>query len=90
MPEGLDMFQVPDKYGDINTKQAALLHLYLVKEYKRLGLDLNKAIEASGEKIVPGKLSVYECTELLRKADEALLLLVSILDRREKHINKEL
>ena len=46
-----------------------VLHNWLVEEYKSMGLDLVKIIEAAGEKVEEAKLSNYELRELIRRAD---------------------
>jgi hypothetical protein len=50
--------------GDI-----VVLHNWLVEEYRAMGLDLVKIIEAAGEKVEENKLSNYELRELIRRAD---------------------
>ena len=52
-----------------------VLHHYLLEEYKRAGLDLNKMIEATGEQVVPGKLSQFEIKELAFRADEVIMMM---------------
>lgn len=46
-----------------------VLHSWLVDEYKGMGLNLAKIIEAIGETTEPDKLSNYEVKELIRRAD---------------------
>ena len=48
-----------------------VLHNWLADEYKAMGLDLDKIIEAAGEKPEVGKLSNYELRELIRRADDS-------------------
>ena len=63
-----------------------VLHNWLVDEYKAMGLNLEKIIEAMGETVVVGQLSNYEIKELARRAD-ALILQMSVM---KKYIdNKE-
>jgi len=50
--------------GDI-----VVLHNWLVEEYRAMGLDLAKIIEAAGETVEEEKLSNYELRELIRRAD---------------------
>ena len=47
------------EYGIITDKQYALLHFFLVDEYKHYGLNLTEEIQKSGEEVVPGKLSKF-------------------------------
>lgn len=60
-----------------------VLHHWLVEQYRQVGLDLNKIIEATGEKVEPGKLSQFELKELLLRADE-LMLMFSILKKYQQ------
>jgi len=71
-----------DEYGVLTLAQAQILHFYLLDEYKKSGKDLIEEIKNSGEEVVPGKLSNYEISVLIRKADE-LANIVSILEQRK-------
>ena len=58
--------------------EIVVLHNWLVEEYKAMGLDLGKIIEAVGEKIEDNKLSNYEIKELIRRADILLSQMIVI------------
>lgn len=61
-----------------------VLHNWLAEEYKAMGLDLVKVIEAAGEKVEENKLSNYELRELIRRAD----ILISQMAVIKKYANK--
>lgn len=64
-----------------------VLHHWLAEQYARLGLDLNAVIEATGEQVVPGKLSQFELNELIARADELLIMMKVIkeyVDAKDK------
>lgn len=63
-----------------------VLHHYLLEEYKRVGLDLIKLIEATGEEVVPGRLSQFEIKELATRADQ-FLLMTSVMSEYRKASN---
>jgi len=65
---------------DINSAELSdgemyVLHHWLIEQYARVGLDLNKLIEATGEQVVPGKLSQFEIKELANRAEEVVLMM---------------
>ena len=89
MPPSKQLFKDSvDKYGELNDQQAAILHLYLEDSYKKMGFDLKKAIEDSGETYVEGKLSKYELDELIRRADEMIIFLGVLKLRKDALYNK--
>jgi len=63
------------EYGKMTDSQLALLHFYLLDEYKEYGLNLIEEIEKNGETVVPGKLSSYEFKELTKRADKFITAL---------------
>lgn len=76
---------IKDEYGKLNKKQEELLHEYLDTVYKGFGLDLNKILEEKKAEVKPGNvLTDYEMKELLRLADEELLLGGTILERKAR------
>ena len=80
-PKKIDLKSTELVAGDI-----FVLHHYLLEEYKRVGLDLIKLIEATGEEVVPGRLSQFEIKELANRADQ-LLLMISIINEYRKANN---
>ena len=82
-PSGILFNGTEDSFGELNEVQARMLHLYLEDSYKRMGFDLKKAIEDSGEEYVHGKLSQYEVKELIRRADE-MIVFIGVLELRKK------
>jgi hypothetical protein len=80
---------VEDKYGVLNKEQEALLHDYLVRVYKGFGLDLEKVMAEKGAKPVEGTpLTDFEVKELVRLADEYLVLFGTQVERKEKLFRK--
>ncbi len=80
---------VKDEYGILNKEQEALLHDYLVRVYKGFGLDLEKVMAEKGAKPIEGsKLTDYEIKELVRLADEYLLMLAIQVERKTKLFKK--
>ena len=77
-----------DEYGKLTTSQYKMLHFYLIDEFRALGLNLSEEIKKHGETEVPGKLSNFEINELMRRADEIILVLAAIKDRKERLYNK--
>ncbi|MGM9881853.1 MAG: hypothetical protein ACI31S_03305 [Bacilli bacterium] len=77
-----------DEYGKLNTSQYKMLHFYLAEEFKALGLDLSEAIKAAGETETPGTLTNFELKELSRRADEILLIIAAIQDRKQALLTK--
>lgn len=76
---------VKDEYGHLNKEQEKILHDYLLNVYKTYGLDLNKILEEKNEVVKDGNiLTDFEMSELLRLADEQLLLGGIIIDRKNK------
>ena len=69
-PKKIDIKSTELVAGDIY-----VLHHYLLEESKRVGLDLLKLIEASGEEVVPGKLSQFEIKELTARADQLIIMM---------------
>lgn len=69
----------PDKritnQTQISDEEAYVLHNWLMDEYRSMGLNLQKLVEATGEKIEENKLSKYELKELIRRADIMLVQL---------------
>lgn len=80
-PKKIDLKSTELVEGDI-----FVLHHYLLEEYKRVGLDLIKLIEAAGEEVVPGRLSQFEIKELATRADQ-LLVMMSIINEYRKASN---
>lgn len=66
-----------------------VLHHYLLEQYKRVGLDLNKLIEFSGEQVVPGQLSKFEIKELACRADEVIVMTSIVKKYVEAKNNKQ-
>lgn len=88
-PESSEFFSTSnDKYGTLNGEQALLLHFYLNDEYEKMGLKLSDCVKKSGEEVVPGKLSNYELNELIRRADDMIIFLDTIMDRKRRLYNK--
>lgn len=88
-PESSIMFsKSEDKYGTLNEEQSLLLHFYLSEEYEKMGVSLSDCIKKSGEEVVPGKLSNYELRELVRRADDMILFLDTMMDRKKRLYNK--
>lgn len=88
-PESSEFFpNSTDVYGTINGEQALLLHFYLNDEYEKMGLKLSDCIKKTGEEVVPGKLSQYEINELVRRADDIIIFLDTIMDRKKRMYNK--
>lgn len=69
-PKKIDIDNTQLVEGDI-----FVLHHWLMEEFARVGLDLNKLIEASGEQVIPGKLSQFETKELSIRAEEVVLMM---------------
>ena len=57
----------------ISGEENLILHNWLAEEYKKMGLNLEQAILASGESYDGKRLSQYEINELVRRADDLLL-----------------
>ena len=78
-----------DEYGVLNEKQVDLLHDYLARQYKGYGLDLDKIIAEKGEKPLQGsKITDFELKELIRLADEVIVLLGAIESRKQRLLKK--
>lgn len=76
---------VKDEYGHLNKEQEKVLHDYLLNVYKTYGLDLNKILEEKNEVVKDGNiLTDFEMSELLRLADEQLLLCGIIMERKSR------
>ena len=69
--------------AELNAGDVLCLHHYLVDQYDRVGLDLNKMIEATGEQVVPGKLASLEIKELVARADEFLAMMTIVKQYKE-------
>jgi len=65
-----------------------VLHHWLMDEYHRVGLDLMKIIESTGEKVVPGKLSQFELKELFARADQMIVMMSVFKNYEEAKRNK--
>ena len=81
-PKKIDLKSTELVEGDI-----FVLHHYLLEEYKRVGLDLIKLIEAAGEEVVPGRLSQFEIKELANRADQLIVMMTVINDYRKANNN---
>lgn len=81
-PKKIDLKSTELVAGDI-----FVLHHYLLEEYKRVGLDLIKLIEATGEEVVPGKLSQFEIKELATRADQLTVMMAVINEYRKASNN---
>ena len=79
-----EQFKIEDKFGTLNGAQAAALHFYLAEKYKVMGSDLNAMIEKNGEKVEKGKLSNYEWEQLVVVADEYIMFIATMEERKEK------
>ena len=82
-PKKIDINSVELVEGEI-----FVLHHYLLESYSRVGLDLNKLIEATGEQVVPGRLSQLEIKELSSRADEVVLMM-SVIKEYVEAKNKQ-
>lgn len=89
LPPSKIIFKNEDKYGEINNEQAQLLHFYLEEEYKKMGMDLNFCIKKSGEEYVKGELSKYELNELMSRADDMIIFLGVLTQRKEAAKNNK-
>ena len=80
---------IEDRYGILNPKQEELLHDFLADVYKSFGLDLNKVLEEKNAKVTPGNvLTDFEMKELLRMADQQIVLTGTIVRRKERLLPK--
>lgn len=79
-----------DEYGRLNHKQEELLHDYLKLEYRTFGLDLDKRLQEKDAKVTEGNiLTDFEMDELVRLADELILLNGVILERKARLYDKK-
>lgn len=83
LPPSKFIYKCEDKFGELNDQQASLLHYYLADEYKKNGLDLNTFIEKAGEKVEEGKISNFEMKELISRADDMIMFLGVLTQRKE-------
>jgi len=75
---------IEDQYGILNDKQNEILHYYLEDELKDRGRNLEEEIKAAGEERIDNELTDYEQEQLLELADKEIILLGSIMQRKEK------
>ena len=76
---------VKDEYGHLNVEQEKILHEYLVNVYKNFGLDLEKILAEKNEVVKPGNyLTDFEMAEIIRLADEQLLLGGIVIERKNR------
>ena len=61
-----------DATTELSDGEAYVLKSWLTEKYKKLGLNLNAAIAATGEQVPEGKLSKFELNELIKYADELI------------------
>lgn len=88
LPPSKIIYKCEDKFGELNDQQATLLHYYLVDEYKKMGKDLNEAIKASGEEVSKDKISNFEVKELIARADEMIVFLGVLFERKAALLQK--
>jgi hypothetical protein len=82
-----EVFEKADVYGELNEEQARLLRLYLKEELAGYGLDLKYYVTSRGEQYEPGKLSKAEIALLMKKADEMIVFLSTLQERKNKAMN---
>lgn len=71
-----------DIYSEPNLDQLMLNRAYLEKKYQEKGMDLKTEIEKNGEQMNSDNLTNYEYEILIKKADEFLIMLGLLEERK--------